>query len=404
MYPARGAFDQLRELLGGISPPRRMMTIELQLGESRLSQGPIQAAALADVGGWTRYPRLGGTTELRTAYGQWLGRRFGVQAGLAAGRIAIEPTPGTKQAVAVAIALAVAAARGDSQPAVVLPNPFYPTYLAATEAAGARAVFYPASDAMDASVIAAKVAAAGGRPAAIVICNPGNPQGEVLPAPILGNLARIVAAAGAVFIVDECYTDLTHGLAAPGYLAVAEDNIGRAGRYLVLHSLSKRSGAPGLRSGFAAGDPATVAAYARYNRDCGVSAALPVNEAAAALWADDAHVARARVLLARNWDLADSLLGDAPQYRRPAAGFFLWLPVSDDEAVTRTLWQRHGLRVMPGRYLGAETADGPNPGAGHLRIALVHEESLMREALIRLRDALPSIMARQTAGGKSSCR
>jgi N-succinyldiaminopimelate aminotransferase len=392
MYPARSAFDRLRGLLDGIAPPAGLPPIELQLGESRLQSGVIDPAVLADAAGWARYPRLGGTPELRAAYGQWLGRRFGVQAVLSAGKIAIEPTPGSKQALAAVIALAVMSARAHGDPAVILPNPFYPTYWAATEAVGARPVFYPTSDDMDATPITAAVEAAGGRAAAIIVCNPGNPRGEIMSADALTELAKIAVGAGALLIVDECYSDLTCGLAAPGYLAVAGE-AGQVGPFVVLHSLSKRSGAPGLRSGFMAGDPATVSAYARYNRDCGVSLALPVNAAAAALWADDAHVARAQALLARNWDLTDSVLGDVPGYRRAAAGFFLWLPVGDDEAAARVLWRRHALRVMPGRYLGTETADGPNPGAGYLRIALVHEENLMLAALTRLRAAVPSIIA-----------
>ena len=100
MSPARSAFDRLRELLAGIGAPPGLAPIELQLGESRLQSSVIDATALADANGWTRYPQLGGTAELRASYGQWLARRFGVQAGLSAGRIAIEPTPGTKQAVA----------------------------------------------------------------------------------------------------------------------------------------------------------------------------------------------------------------------------------------------------------------------------------------------------------------
>jgi aspartate/methionine/tyrosine aminotransferase len=401
MYPARSAFDRLRGLLDGIAPPAGLPPIELQLGESRLQSGVIDPAVLADPAGWARYPQLGGTPELRAAYGQWLARRFGVQPGLSAGRIAIEPTPGSKQALAVVIALAVMSARGHGDPAVILPNPFYPTYWAATEAVGARPVFYPTSDDMDATAIRAAVHTAGGRAAAIIVCNPGNPRGEIMPADALAELAKIAVAAGALLIVDECYTDLTFGLTAPGYLTVAEDtaakDTGQAGPFVVLHSLSKRSGAPGLRSGFMAGDPSTVAAYARYNRDCGVSVALPVNAAAAALWADDTHVARAQALLSRNWDLADGVLGDVPQYHRAAAGFFLWLPVGDDEAAAWLLWRRHALRVMPGRYLGTETSDSPNPGVGYLRIALVHEENLTLEALTRLRDAAPSITAPVTS-------
>ncbi len=434
-----GAFARLRELLRDIPAPPGLAVIDLQLGESRLG---TPAAALANLGtaqGWTSYPPLGGSAELRAAYSGWLARRFGAGPALRAGRVAIEPTPGSKQAVAVAIALAVtrdrggaepAAARdrggaepavaldrGGAEPAVVLPNPGYPAYRAGTEAAGARAIHYPPTEGGAASAVRAAVRAAGGRVAAIVVCNPGNPRGEILAPETLRELGGIAAAARAVLLVDECYTDVTCGRRPPGYLSVlgpdpagpdpagpdpagpdpagpdpaGPDPAGAGpagpGRFLVLHSLSKRSGVPGLRSGFLAGDPASVAAYAHYNRACGVSSPRPVCAVAAALWSDDLHVTRLQAALRRNWELADELLADVPGYRRAEAGFFLWLPVPDDEAAARRLWQRHGLRVMPGRYLSVPDRDGVDPGVGHLRIALVHDEELMREALTRLRHA-----------------
>jgi aspartate/methionine/tyrosine aminotransferase len=109
--------------------------------------------------------------------------------------------------------------------------------------------------------------------------------------------------------------------------------------------------------------------------------------AAAALWSDDAHVERRRDALARVWDLADDILGDLVGYRRAAAGFFLWLPVPDDEEAARSLWRDAALRVMPGRYLAVEDG-GVNPGVGHLRVALVHEEKVMARVLERLRPLL----------------
>jgi N-succinyldiaminopimelate aminotransferase len=390
--PADSAFDKLRKLLDGVQAPPGMLAIDLELGELRLPAGNAGVFALADAEGWRQYPRAGGTEELRLAYGQWLVRRFDVQAGLSSGRIAIEPTPGTKQAVSSAISLAVLCAGSTSRPAAILPNPFYPTYRAATAAVGGRAVYYSTGEGQDAAPIAAAVEAAGGRAAAVVVCNPSSPQGHVLSAEYLRDASRVAAAAGAVLIVDECYIDLVFVPTAVGYLSVVEE-VGYSAPYVVLHTLSKRSGAPGLRSGFMAGDPGTVTAYSQYNRSCGVSAARPINAAATALWSDDAHVAHIRQLLNRNWDLADSLLRCMTQYRRASAGFFLWLPVADDESGAVTLWRDYGLRVMPGRYLGTDIEGCPNPGVGHLRVALVHEEEWMREALTRLRDAAPFITA-----------
>ncbi|MFI2611555.1 aminotransferase class I/II-fold pyridoxal phosphate-dependent enzyme [Kitasatospora sp. NPDC018619] len=390
MNQAHSAFARLRTLLADSCAPPGLDPIQLHLGESRLAAPGVDLTPLAAAADWTRYPELGGSAGLRAAYGHWLARRFGVERALPEGRIAVEPTPGTKQAVAVAIALGArrAGPPHGGPPAVVMPNPYYPTYRAGAAAVGARPVFYRPDAAADAAPVVAAVGAAGGRAAVVIVCNPGNPQGRILSADALREAAKAAAEAGALFVVDECYTDLTLGRPAAGYLSSVEADGGAPGPFLVLHSLSKRSGAPGLRSGFAAGDPATVAAYADYNRQCGVSTPAPVNAVAAALWSDDAHVARARSALARNWELADAALGDVPGYRRAEAGFFLWLPVPDDEEAARRLWRSRALSVMPGRYLAAEEEDGVNPGAGHLRIALVHDEGPMREALARLGSAL----------------
>ncbi len=394
--PVRSAFARLRELQQGIPTPPGLEPVQLHLGESRLQAAEAGVTPLADPYGWSRYPPLGGTAELREAYCGWLERRFGVREILDRRALAIEPTPGTKQAVATALARSVQRVRVSGEAAVVMPNPFYPTYHAATVAAGARPVFYAPGD--GAASVAAAVAAAGERVAAVVVCNPGNPCGGILSDTFLQDVAKAAVDADALLLVDECYTDLWAGWPPTGYLSLVERNAVEPGRFLVLHSLSKRSAAPGLRSGFAAGDPETVADYAYHNRVCGVSSPLPVCAAAARLWQDDAHVERARRALARNWELADRILGTVPRYRRADAGFFLWLPVDDDEATALRLWRDHALSVMPGRYLGAVGRDGVNPGADHVRIALVHEERLMLEALVRVREG----MTPRTGGGEQA--
>jgi len=383
-------FPRLRELLHGISSPAGLDSIQLHLGEFRVEPASGHFTPLANIDGWTRYPPLGGTADLRAAYARWLERRFGVRHSLHEEKIAIEPSPGTKQAIAVTVALAVsqARARGVGAPAVILPNPFYPTYQAAAEAAGAQSVFYALDGGNDASPIAAAVESVRARVAAIVVCNPGNPCGDILSSDSLREIGTIASGAQATLIVDECYTDLSCGEVPPGYLSVVEEGTAASAPFLVLHSLSKRSGAPGLRSGFVAGDPTSVAAYASYNRLCGVSTPLPVCAVASALWADDVHVSRLQSSLARNWGLADAIIGSIPRYRRAEAGLFVWLPVADDEATARQLWRHHAVTVMPGRYLGADDANGVNPGSGHVRVALVHGEAPMREALTRIRTAI----------------
>ena len=71
----------------------------------------------------------------------------------------------------------------------------------------------------------------------------------------------------------------------------------------------------------------------------------------------------------------------------PPAAFFLWLDVAaqgGSEAATLALWREAGVRVVPGRYLAREQADGSNPGADYIRVAMVQNKEITAEALHRL--------------------
>ncbi len=387
MNTTASAFDRLRDLTRDLTPAENLSPIQLHLGELKLPMPALDYTALANQADWGRYPPLGGTPELRAAYSAWLARRFAVQ--VADDGVAIEPTPGAKQAVAIALMLAVRRAqlRGVITPVLILPNPFYPTYHAAALASGAQVIFYSSEGAPLEQQIAAALASAQGRCAAVLLCNPGNPDGKVLSKQSLGQVAELARQAQARLLVDECYIDVWCDTAPCGYLELFKQAPQNQPEVLVLHTLSKRSSAPGLRSGFVAGDPETVAEYANYNRVCGVSVPYPTCAVSSLLWQDEAHLDRMRSMLRNNWALADQLLGEFASYRRPAAGFFLWLPVPDDLACTRQLWQEQALYVMPGRFLAAENADASNPGVNFLRIALVHQEAML-PALQRLREVL----------------
>jgi N-succinyldiaminopimelate aminotransferase len=68
----------------------------------------------------------------------------------------------------------------------------------------------------------------------------------------------------------------------------------------------------------------------------------------------------------------------------PAGSFYLWPAVDDDEAFARTLFERQHVTVLPGSYLGRETAAG-NPGRGRVRISLVASVEDCIEAAGRIR-------------------
>ena len=329
------AFARLAGLLDGLSPAPGLPVIDLHLGEVRSPSGDASFADLDGSSGWGTYPPLGGAPVLRDAYQDWLKRVFGVEVPLADGRLTTEPTPGTKQAVSMLIALASDRRRAgvEGGPVVALPNPFYPSYAQATAHAGATPAWYCGAPAHAVAEIESIAAATQGRLAAIVICHPTSPGGEPWAPEALSRLAGLARRLDALLLVDECYIDLHGGEPVPGVLQALGGDADPSFRAVVaLHTLSKRSAAPGLRSGQMAGDPAWVSRYAAFNRGCGVSTPWPVARAAAALWRDERHVAALRDQTRRNWDLAQARLGRRPGFHRPPGGYFLWWPIQDDLA------------------------------------------------------------------------
>ena len=92
---------------------------------------------------------------------------------------------------------------------------------------------------------------------------------------------------------DECYSEIYFDEARPplGALAAAHA-LGRDGfpRLVVFGSLSKRSNAPGLRSGYVAGDAALLKAFLLYRTYHGSAMSGAVAAASIAAWNDEAHV------------------------------------------------------------------------------------------------------------------
>jgi aspartate/methionine/tyrosine aminotransferase len=158
-------------------------------------------------------------------------------------------------------------------------------------------------------------------------------------------------------------------------------------RVVIFHSLSKRSNLPGLRSGFVASGPGNMREIKQLRNFAGAPLPLPLQMAAAAVWDDETHVEENRALYREKYEIADRILGNVPGYASPEAGFFLWLPVADDEAATLKLWRETGVRVLPGGYL-AQDRDGTNPGKGYIRVAMVAPRAETERGLELIRACL----------------
>ena len=90
------------------------------------------------------------------------------------------------------------------------------------------------------------------------------------------------------------------------------------------------------------------------------------------------------------YQIADRILGNVPGYHSPEAGFFLWLPVEDDEAAALKLWKETGVKVLPGGYLAQDVEGVPNPGKKYIRVALVTPKDETARGLELIRDCLYS--------------
>ncbi len=378
------AFPRLRKLLDAY--PAGGSVIHMSIGEPRHAfpawVGDEIAAALEGMG---RYPPNDGTPELQTAIARWIARRYDVT--VSADRQVL-PLNGTREGLFNACLALCPETKGGKKPVVLMPNPFYQVYAVAALAVGAEPVYVPATEATgDLPDYASLPPEILDRTAIVYLCSPGNPQGAVADAGYWDALLALAEKHDFRILADECYAELYRDTPPPGALEAVARTGTDPERVTVFHSLSKRSNLPGLRSGFAAGGPASIAAMKQLRNYAGAPLPLPLQAVATRAWGDEAHVEENRALYRAKYAMADEILGDVPGYRAPQAGFFLWLPVEDGEAAALKLWRETGVRVLPGAYLAREV-DGVTPGADRLRVAMVAEEQEMRDGLMRLRSCL----------------
>ncbi|MGE0230238.1 MAG: aminotransferase class I/II-fold pyridoxal phosphate-dependent enzyme [Flavobacteriaceae bacterium] len=375
-------FQRLAALLEGV--PSGMSPINLSVGEPHHRFPALAAQALvADLEPLGAYPAAAGTPAFRQAVADWACRRFALRH--LDPQTQITALAGSREGLFLA-AVTAALESGKKDPVALLPNPFYQSYGAGIVAAGVAPLLLDAHEGNN------HLPDIEGLPPALLdrtvfafFASPSNPAGTIASAERLRAIVETARRHDFLLFADECYSELYRSEPPAGALAVSQD--GNYSHVCVFNSLSKRSNLPGLRCGFAAGDPAFIKALIRMRNLCGPQVSVPLQNAAIAAYGDESHVAENRRLYAAKFDLADQIIGHWAGYRRPDAGFFLWLDVGalgGGENFTLRAWQEVGLRFVPGAYLGRRGRDGINPGDDYVRIALVDELDLTQAALTRL--------------------
>ena len=372
LYPERFsnlpayAFPRLRALLDVHEPGGA--PIAMSIGEPQHDFPVWVGDVLAKhVDEFAKYPPNEGAPELLAVIAGWLNTRYGVS--IATDQIIA--LNGTREGLYNAAMALCPETKNGRKPVILTPNPFYQVYAVAALSVGAEPVYVAATPEsgnlpdyarLDAEILE--------RTAIAYVCSPANPQGAVAGEDYWRDLITLAEKHDFRIFADECYSEIYRDSPPAGALEVAAKMGADPERVVVFHSLSKRSNLPGLRSGFVASGPNTMREIKQLRNYAGAPLPLPLQAAAAAVWADEAHVVENRALYVEKYEVADRILGNVPGYQSPEAGFFLWLPVDDDETAALTLWRETGVRVLPGGYL-AQNVNGSNPGKTYIRVAMV---------------------------------
>ena len=378
-------FEKLANLKQGCIPPSHLAPINLSIGEPQhptpaLIVNSMNAAIATGLG---KYPSTKGKENLRSSIAQWLTHRFELPT--IDPNCNILPVNGTREALfAFAQCMVNSQAR---QPLVLIPNPFYQIYEGATFLAGAKPWFINSTEQTnwqpDFTLVPVEVWT---HCQLLYLCSPSNPCGTTLNLATLQKLIEFADRYNFSIAADECYAEIYADETCPpvGLLQACT----AAGRLdyrhcVVFHSLSKRSNAPGLRSGFVAGDAKIIQQFFQYRTYHGCAMSEAVQIASIAAWEDENHVIENRALYRQKYAVVMEIL--APVINYPPAGFYLWLktPIPDVQ-FTRELFNQQNITVLPGSFL-SRTAHGINPGQNHVRIALVASLQECTEAATRIR-------------------
>ncbi|WP_043317800.1 succinyldiaminopimelate transaminase [Microbulbifer sp. HZ11] len=375
-------FAKLAKLKEGIDAPEALAPIALSIGEPKHTPPAFVRDELIDnLEKLAAYPLTKGLDALRDTIANWLCSRFKLSS--LSPESEVIPVNGTREAL---FAFAQTVVTPGSK--VVMPNPFYQIYEGAAFLAGATPFFVNCRAENGFKPDFASVPESVWQECSLLyLCTPGNPTGALLDTDDLTQLIALADQYDFIIASDECYSELYFDEANPptGLLqACAELGRDDYRRCVVFHSLSKRSNLPGLRSGFVAGDGEILEKFLLYRTYHGCAMPVPTQYASIAAWQDEQHVKANRDLYRQKFDAVLEILDGCLEVQKPEASFYLWPRVGDGETFARELFRQQHITVLPGAYLARE-ANGVNPGAAYVRMALVATLEECIEAAKRIR-------------------
>ncbi|MFW3382641.1 succinyldiaminopimelate transaminase [Aliarcobacter butzleri] len=365
-------FEKLNELLKDIVPNEKYELSVLTIGEPKFETPQFIQDKLKETSSFLRkYPSTIGEPFLRESMINFVKNRFNVSLKMSQ----IIPTFGTRE---VLFNFPQFALFDKKNPVIAFTNPFYQIYEGAAIASRAEVIHINLTKENN---FKANLSDEELKRCDLVILNfPNNPTSASMDIDELGIWVKKALEFDFILVNDECYSEIYfEENTKPASLLEASIKVGNSEfkNVLVMNSISKRSSAPGLRSGFIAGDETILKDYLQYRTYIGCASPVPLQEAAAVAWNDQNHVTEFRKIYKRNFEIAQEILG----IPTPEATFYIWLEVENDLEFTKNLYKEKNIKVLPGSFLGRGGL-----GKEYVRIALVENEEKTKESLKRLKD------------------
>ena len=325
----------------------------------------------------SQYPSVSGKRELREAISNWFFKRFNKRLNP---DTEIIPSNGSKEAI-FHFPLVFINPEEDKKK-VIFGTPAYPVYERGT--LFANGIPYPVKlkeenrfllrlDKLPKSLL---------EETKIVWINyPHNPTGVNAPSSYFKEIYSICREYDIILCSDECYTEIyfeedkkPHSALEFGY-----ENL------VVFHSLSKRSGLTGYRTGFIAGDKNIISEYKKYRASFGVATPNFIQDAATVAWSDEKHTKERREIFKRKRDLFVNFLNKIGlEYLYPETTFYIWIKsprgISAKDYVKHLL--KYGIVASVGENFCSNSEIKENRCySDYFRIALVPTLEECKEAI-----------------------
>ena len=379
-------FGKLNFLLKDLNHNPDYQVLRMSLGEPSLKVPEFVKYELEkNSEGWGKYPPTSAIPKLGNSIIQYIERRHPGSQNIVSIDKNIVPVPGTREPLHLLGLLAKNHKKGKTKALVT--NPFYHAWRAGSISSGSDIYWLNASehnnylpniDHIPSEILSEAVI--------MYICSPSNPHGSVASLDYLKKSILLARKYNFILALDECYSDIyrLNKPKPPGGLDAAFALGDNLSNIVIFNSLSKRSNVSGMRAGFIVGDEQIIDNYKLLVSNGASPVPIPIQNAAASLYNEEKHQIKACEHYDRNFEIVEKYLKPFfPNVVIPEAGFFLWLPVKNDEEAAKILWQDFSLRVMPGSYMAKEI-NKINPGKGYLRISIVDDQEIIEEVMHRI--------------------